>query len=160
LRIAVVGSAGAGKTTLARKLAGRLALPYIELDALNWEADWQDLSRTDPDEFARRVNAAIAPEAWVIDGAYAIVRDQNWRRATHLVWLDYARPVIMFRVVRRSFVRAALRTEMWAGNRERWRHMLRASHPIQWAWSTWRRAAAISRTDLDGTNPLISSSYV
>ena len=28
---------------------------------------------------------------------------------------------------------------MWAGNRERWLHMLRPSHPIRWAWSTWRR---------------------
>ena len=45
----------------------------------------------------------------------------------------------MFRVICRSFVRAVLRTEMWAGNRERWLHMLRPSHPIRWAWSTWRR---------------------
>ncbi len=43
------------------------------------------------------------------------------------------------RVIRRSFARAVLRTEMWAGNRERWLHMLRPSHPIRWAWSTWRR---------------------
>jgi hypothetical protein len=35
--------------------------------------------------------------------------------------------------------RALLRTELWAGNRERWGHMLRPSHPIRWAWSTWRR---------------------
>src|ERR1700730_14325301 len=25
------------------------------------------------------------------------------------------------------------------GNRERWRHMLRPSHPIRWAWNTWER---------------------
>jgi hypothetical protein len=56
-----------------------------------------------------------------------------------LIWLDYGRPIIMFRVIRRSLVRAALRTEMWAGNRERWLHMLRPSHPIRWAWNTWRR---------------------
>jgi hypothetical protein len=45
----------------------------------------------------------------------------------------------MYRVIRRWLVRAVLRTEMWAGNRERWVHMLRPSHPIRWAWSTWRR---------------------
>ena len=32
-----------------------------------------------------------------------------------------------------------VRTELWAGNRERWLHMLRPSHPIRWAWSTWAR---------------------
>jgi hypothetical protein len=32
-----------------------------------------------------------------------------------------------------------MRTELWAGNRERWRQMLRPSHPIRWAWNTWER---------------------
>ena len=83
--------------------------------------------------------AALETEAWVADGNYGLVRDRVWQRATHLVWLDYRRSVIMVRVVSRSFLRAVLRTELWAGNRERWRHMLRPSHPMRWAWSTWDR---------------------
>lgn len=39
-RIVVVGTSGSGKTTLARDLARRLGFSHIELDALNWEADW------------------------------------------------------------------------------------------------------------------------
>jgi adenylate kinase family enzyme len=139
LRIAVVGTSGSGKTTLAKALAAQLALPYVELDALNWQAGWRDLLRNDPDEFVRRVALAVAADTWVVDGNYGLVRDLVWRRATHLVWLDYDRPLIMYRVIRRSLVRAMLRTEMWAGNRERWLQMLRPSHPIRWAWSTWRR---------------------
>jgi adenylate kinase family enzyme len=139
VRIAVAGTTGSGKTTLAKALAAQLALPYIELDAVNWQAGWRDLSRTDPDEFIRRVAVAIAADSWVLDGGYGLVRGLVWRRATHLVWLDYERPVVMRRVIRRSLVRAALRTEMWAGNRERWLHMLRPSHPIRWAWTTWAR---------------------
>jgi hypothetical protein len=65
------------------------------------------------------------------------VRDRVWQRATHLVWLDYERPVIMARVISRTLFRAVRRTELWAGNRERWRHILRPSHPIRWAWNTW-----------------------
>jgi adenylate kinase family enzyme len=139
MRIAVVGTAGSGKTTLAKALATQLGLPHIELDALNWQAGWRDLLRTDPDEFVRRVSRAIAAEAWVADGNYGLVRPVVWRRATHLVWLDYERPVIMYRVISRTLARVMLRTEMWAGNRERWLHMVRPSHPIRWAWSTWRR---------------------
>jgi adenylate kinase family enzyme len=114
-----------------------LELPHIELDAINWQPGWRDLTRHDPQEFIRRVDAAIEAEAWVVDGNYGTVRDRVWQRATHLVWLDYERPVIMARVISRTLVRAVLRTELWAGNRERWRNMLRPSHPIRWAWNTW-----------------------
>lgn len=49
----------------------------------------------------------------------------------------------MARVVRRSLFRTILRTDLWAGigNREQWRHLLRPSHPIRWAWNTWHRAS-------------------
>jgi adenylate kinase family enzyme len=139
MRIVVIGTSGAGKTTLARSLAARLALPFIELDAINWQAGWRDLLTDDPDEFARRVALAVQPDAWVVDGNYTAHSTIVWQRATHLVWLDYSRRVIMARVIRRSLLRAALRTELWAGNRERWRRMLRPSHPIRWAWNTWDR---------------------
>jgi adenylate kinase family enzyme len=139
MRIVVVGTSGAGKTTLARRIAALLELPHIELDAINWQSGWHDLTRHDPEEFVRRVTQAIEAEAWVIDGNYGSVRDRIWQRATHLVWLDYERPVIMARVISRTLYRAVLRTELWAGNRERWRHLFRPSHPIRWAWSTWER---------------------
>jgi adenylate kinase family enzyme len=139
MRIVVVGTTGAGKTTLARRIAALLELPHIELDAINWQSGWRDLTRHDPEEFVRRVAEAIEAHAWVVDGSYGPVRDRVWQRATHLVWLDYERPVIMARVICRSLLRAVLRTELWAGNRERWRHLLRPSHPIRWAWSTWDR---------------------
>jgi hypothetical protein len=60
-------------------------------------------------------------------------------RWAELVWLDYERPVMMARVISRTFLRTVLRTELWAGNREQWRHLLRPSHPIRWAWNTWDR---------------------
>jgi adenylate kinase family enzyme len=139
MRIVVVGTSGAGKTTLARRIAALLELPHIELDAINWQSGWRDLTRHDPEEFVCRVDEAIKAEAWVVDGNYGPVRDRIWQRATHLVWLDYERPVIMARVISRTLFRAVLRIELWAGNRERWRHMLRPGHPIRWAWSTWER---------------------
>ena len=85
------------------------------------------------------MSEATCAEGWVVDGNYGPVRDQVWRRATHLIWLDYDRSLIMARVIRRSLLRAVLRTELWAGNRERWRQMLRPSHPIRWAWSNSAR---------------------
>jgi len=139
MRIVVIGTSGAGKTTLARTIARRLRLVHIELDALNWQAGWRDLVRSDPTEFTRRVAAATQADGWVADGNYAVVRDLLWRNASHLVWLDYSRPVVMRRVIGRSLLRVVLRTELWAGtgNRERWRFLLQPSHPVRWAWRTW-----------------------
>jgi adenylate kinase family enzyme len=144
MRIMVVGTSGAGKTTMARAIATALELPCIELDRLNWTPNWQALSQTDPNEFVRRVSEAITANAWVSDGHYGLVRDLLWRRATHLIWLDYGRGLIMFRVIRRSIARALDQSELWpgTGNREDWRRWLRPSHPIRWAWRTWRQRRA------------------
>jgi len=141
MRIAVVGSSGSGKSTLARQLGETLSLPHIELDAINWQAGWRDLNTHDPNEFIRRVEAAIAAEAWISDGNYGLVRDAVWSRATHLVWLDYERKVIMPRLVRRSVIRAVDLRELWpgTGNRETVAKWLDKDHPLRWAWDTWAR---------------------
>jgi len=139
MRISVVGTSGCGKTTLATALARELALPRIELDAINWQAGWRDLQTHEPEEFKRRTAEAVAPEAWVCDGNYAMVRGIVWARATHLIWLDYERPLIMWRVISRSFVRALDQKELFGGNHESFRHWLDKEHPIRWAWDTFLR---------------------
>ncbi len=111
----------------------------MELDAINWQAGWRSLCAEHPDEFARRVDAATEGAAWVCDGNYGQVGPLIRARATHLIWLDYDRSVIMARVIRRSIARAFDSRPLWADNREDWRRWLHASHPIRWAWETWAR---------------------
>lgn len=141
MRVVVVGTSGSGKTTMARRLGQALGAPPIELDAINWQAGWRDLNTHDPEEFVRRVAEAAAAEAWVIDGNYSKVRGALWPRATHFVWLDYDRSVIMPRVIWRSLSRAISGRELWAGtgNTERFRAWADPEHPIRWAWDTWAR---------------------
>jgi adenylate kinase family enzyme len=139
VRISVVGTSGSGKSTMAEHLATQLSVPYIELDAINWQAGWRDLQTHDPEEFKRRTAAATAGDAWVIAGNYSLVRPIYWQRVTHMVWLDYDRPVVMRRVLWRSLVRAADGKELWpgTGNRERFSQwFMDKDHPIRWAWRT------------------------
>jgi adenylate kinase family enzyme len=113
MRVVVVGTSGAGKTVMAKSIASALNLACIELDRLHWEPHWEALTKTNPDEFVRRVSAAISADAWVSDGNYGVVRNLIWRRATHLVWLDYDRVVVMYRVIKRSIARALDQEELW-----------------------------------------------
>ncbi len=141
MRIAIIGSSGSGKSTLGRRLAGRLGIPAVELDALNWEAGWRNLSLEDPEELTRRIQAAIAAPGWVTDGNYRAALALILARATDLIWLDYSRRVVMSRVIRRSFARSASGQELWpgTGNTENWRRWFDKEHPIRWAWDTYDR---------------------
>jgi adenylate kinase family enzyme len=136
-RVSVVGNSGAGKSTLARALAGALDAEFRELDSVFHQAGWVPLPR---EEFRRRVAAVVAGERWVIDGNYTSqVKDLVWARADTVVWLDLPRRTVMRRIIWRSFRRAAARTELWNGNRERWRNffsMDKAESVIAWAWQT------------------------
>jgi adenylate kinase family enzyme/O-antigen/teichoic acid export membrane protein len=115
-RIVVVGSTGAGKTTLARRLSASLGLPHVELDALHWKTGWV---RAEPHEFRAQVGEAVGAATWVADGQYPQARDLIWRRAELLVWLDYPLVTTLGRLTRRQARRLGKSEELWNGNRSR-----------------------------------------
>ena len=117
MRVAVIGTSGAGKSTFAAALAQALQSPYIELDRLYWGPGWQPVAAQ---EFESAVAVAIEGQAWVADGNYHAVRDLLWSRATHVVWLNYGRLTVFSRVLWRTACRVALRTTLSHGNRETW----------------------------------------
>jgi adenylate kinase family enzyme len=118
-KIAVIGTSGSGKTTVARELARRLGLPHVELDALFWGPGWME---TPADEFRRRVAAATQGSGWVVDGNYeSKLGDLVLWRADIVVWLDVPLRVALSRVTRRTIRRIGIGEELWNGNRESWR---------------------------------------
>jgi len=139
-RVSVVGVPGSGKTTLGRRLAASLALPFIELDHIFHQPDWQDLAT---EEFRAAVSAAVSADGWVVDGNYSAVRDLVWERADTVVWIDLPRRSVMRRVVWRTLRRALTREELWNGNREplsnfyRWDPM---ENIIRYAWVTYPKS--------------------
>ena len=133
-RVSVVGTSGSGKSTVARELAEVLGVPYLELDAIHHQPDWEPLPT---DEFRRIVETRAAAGGWVIDGNYGRVRDLVWARADTVVWLDLPKRTVMRQVVWRTLRRVALRKELWNGNRERWQNFFTwnpEESVISWAW--------------------------
>jgi hypothetical protein len=118
-KIAVQGTGGSGKTTVAKELARRHGVPHVELDALFHGPNWVE---TPPDEFRRRVAAATAGDGWVADGNYdSKLGDLVLGRADTVVWLDLPLRVALTRVTRRTIGRIRTGEELWSGNRESWR---------------------------------------
>lgn len=133
-RVSLVGTPGSGKTTVGRRLARSLDVPFIELDSIFHQAGWRDLPR---EEFRQRVTDALVPEGWVVDGNYQAVLDLVWDRADTVVWLDLPRPLIMRRVIKRSLRRSLTREVLWNGNREPLTNFYRLDpekNVIRWAW--------------------------
>jgi len=64
-RMVVIGNAGGGKSTLARKLAERRGLRHVEIDRLLWQEGWV---LTPEDVYARQHREIIDQDDWVIDG--------------------------------------------------------------------------------------------
>jgi adenylate kinase family enzyme len=137
-RIVVVGSTGSGKTTLARLLSRALGVPHIELDALHWGPRWTPVA---DETFRERVRDAVAPERWVSDGNYSVVRDLLWQRADTLLWLDYPLWLIYWRLAPRTLRRGLRRELLWGNNRERlWEQFFSRDSLFLWVLQTyWRR---------------------
>ena len=92
----------------------------MELDALWWEPGW-----TNPpiEVFRKRVDEATEGDSWVVAGNYSAVRDLLWPRADTIIWLDFPLPLILKRVVERSWRRHRANELLWGTNRERfWDH--------------------------------------
>jgi adenylate kinase family enzyme len=136
-RVSVVGNAGSGKSRLARRIAGVLDVPYVELDAVHHLPGWSPI---DPDEFVHQVSALASTDGWVIDGNYraVVVDGPVWERADTVVWLDLPRGTVMRQVTARTLRRVVRREELWNGNHEPVRNLYAwdpSKSILRWAWT-------------------------
>lgn len=137
-RIVVVGNSGAGKTSLARRIAEVGGHRHIELDAIHHLDGWTPI---DQELFRSTLAAEVSHGRWVVDGNYISVAGHvAWEAADTIVWVDPPRWRIMARIIRRTIVRGLFRVELWNGNRERLSNMFRREpeeNIVLWAWTTY-----------------------
>ena len=101
-RIALLGSAGAGKSWLGRQLAELLGLPVIHLDTLYWKPGWV----ATPDAEWQAVQLRERDRtAWIADGIQEGRIDASlWLdEADTIVFMDVAPLKCVWRVTKRRF---------------------------------------------------------
>lgn len=142
-RIHVMGNSCAGKSTLGGSLARTLGVPFVELDALNWEPGWVALNSTNPEELERRMREATAGEAWVAAGSYTRFSQRVfWPRLETIIWLDLPLWLLLGRVLKRSWRRWRSRELLWGTNYERfWPQLMvwRREESLVWWIATQHR---------------------
>ncbi len=137
-RIVVVGSTGSGKTTVGKRIAEILKVPFVEMDALNWGPNWTERPL---EVFRKELREAVSGSSWVVDGNYSKVRDVYLPRTTTIVWLDYAFLTNLWQLLSRTFKRTVCSEVLWNGNVERIAtHLFTKDSLILWFFkSYWRR---------------------
>jgi adenylate kinase family enzyme len=140
-RVAVMGGSCTGKTTVSGRVAEKLGVPHVELDALHHDAGWQEA----PAEILQaRVRSALdaAPDGWVVDGNYGTkLGSLVLERADTVVLLDPPLLRTFGRSLRRTVTRTITREELWNGNREQIRHLFTRYWIPWWVLRTHRHYA-------------------
>lgn len=132
-KINVVGTSGSGKSTFSRKLAQVLKFPYIEMDRIFWQPNWQEPSN---EKFFKDLEIALNQEKWVLDGNYTRTIPIKWKNVETIIWLDYSFTRTIFQAVKRAVQRSISKEEFWegTGNTESFRRIFFSKESIIW-WS-------------------------
>ena len=123
----VIGCAGSGKSTLARQLAGLTGLPLVERDGLGAEGSAGYLSA---------IAEMAARPRWILDGAPYYADELVYSAADTVVFLDYPKTVVLWRVLRRTARVEALRRPVGAHRPQGLSALGDREHPLRWAWTS------------------------
>ncbi|MDV2683684.1 topology modulation protein [Alkalihalophilus lindianensis] len=98
-RIMVVGvSAGAGKSTFARKLGERLHIPVYHLDTFYWKSNWVEASEI---EFYEAQLNLVKHASWIIEGNYTGTLHLRMEETDTIIYIERSLPVCLYRVLKR-----------------------------------------------------------
>lgn len=118
MKIAVIGYAGAGKSTLARTLGKHYQIPILHLDCVQFTPGWEERDRA---EAHRMVHDFMENQAWVIDGTYSKFEyERRLKEADQIIFLNFSRLCCLFRACKRYFsFRGGNRPDMADGCNEK-----------------------------------------
>ena|SRR3989344_1088699 len=136
-KIIVIGTTGSGKSLVAKELAQKLSVPYIQMDHLFWEPNWRQSSDED---FMKRVTESVQQTNWVLDGNYGKTHHLTWSHADTIIWIDFPFWLTFYQNLKRGISRAITQEELWpgTGNRESIGRLFSKESILVWLFKTYQ----------------------
>ena len=106
-KVVIIGSAGAGKSTLARKLGSKLNIKVVHLDRVFWQRGWKRKTRDTRIDILQEL---VREKQWIIEGNYFSSSELHLDAADtllHLVCriikrhLEYPKLLCLCRIIKR-----------------------------------------------------------
>ena len=119
-RIHIVGGPGAGKSTLARRLASKLGIQPLKLDDIAF--DPQTGAARPHSSRIRDIDSIAVKPAWVAEGVYLGWTGQLLALADLIVWLDVPMRIALFRKIPHHLKRSLAGGYPHAGMRNQLEH--------------------------------------
>ncbi len=94
-KIVIIGSPGAGKSTLARKLESILKIKVVHLDRVFWHPGWEKKPRDIRIEILQEI---VREKRWIIEGTYLGLSEPRLDAADTIIFLDID-PLICLRQI-------------------------------------------------------------
>lgn len=124
-RVMIIGSGGAGKSTLGRKLSEITGIEIVHLDRLFWQPGWVSISK---EELAEKVKSILLQDTWIIDGNFSGTMDLRMEAADTIIYLDFSTVVCLWSILKRWLMyRNKSRPDMTEG----------CSEKIDWEFFNW-----------------------
>jgi adenylate kinase family enzyme len=99
MKIAIIGNAGSGKSTLGLKLHKKLGIPLYHLDQYFWRPGWQEPERA---EFERVHNQLCDQNEWIIEGMAQRFCEYRIQKADVIIFLDAPLYLCFYRIFKRA----------------------------------------------------------
>ena len=99
-KIAIIGSPGAGKTTLANILHQELKIKVYHLDRLFWLPGWE---RIDGPTRVDTIQDIVREKQWIIEGTYLRSSEPRLNAADTIIFLDTHPLKCLWRVIKRHY---------------------------------------------------------
>lgn len=116
-KIIIIGSGGAGKSTLAKRLGKILGIEVFHLDKLYWKPNWVESSK---DEWQKTVENLLAKDEWILDGNFGGTLEMRLAACDTAIFLDFSPIICLHRIIKRRLTyRNTHRPDMAAGCNEK-----------------------------------------